>query len=42
MGILIAIYILVWPIVAAAVLYVICSAFWREWRDAKEHADDLV
>lgn len=42
MGLMLTIYILVWPAIAAAVLYVICSTFLREWRQARRNADDLV
>ena len=42
MGTILALYILVWPVITAAVLYVICSAFLKEWRDARREAGDLV
>lgn len=42
MELMLTIYILIWPVIAAAVLYVICSAFLREWREARRDAGDLV
>lgn len=42
MGLMLTLYILIWPVIAAAVLYVICSAFFKEWRQARRDADDLV
>ena len=35
-------YVLVWPLVVAGVLYVICSSFFKEWRQARREGRDIV
>ena len=35
-------YILVWPIVVAGVLFVICRAFIREWAAARRDGQPLI
>jgi hypothetical protein len=35
-------YVLVWPLIVAAVLLVISRAFLREWREARRSGEDLV
>ncbi|MGH3350578.1 MAG: putative transporter small subunit [Nocardioides sp.] len=35
-------YVLVWPLVTGIVLYVISSAFIKEWRQAKRDGRDII
>lgn len=35
-------YILVWPVLAAAVLLVLCGAVWRDMRRAARRGERLV
>lgn len=35
-------YVLVWPVLVTAVLFVIGRAFFREWRLARRKGRDLV
>ncbi|WP_233912166.1 putative transporter small subunit [Arthrobacter polaris] len=35
-------YILIWPVIVAAVLYVLGRAFWQEFRDAKREGRPLI
>ncbi|MEN3122433.1 putative transporter small subunit [Janibacter terrae] len=35
-------YILVWPVVVAVVLTVICVAFYRAWRAARDEGRDII
>lgn len=42
MGILLTIYILIWPVISAAVLALICRAFLAELREARGRGKDLV
>lgn len=35
-------YVLVWPVIVAAVLIVIGTAFFREWRESRRNGEDLV
>ncbi|MFC3337627.1 putative transporter small subunit [Paracandidimonas soli] len=35
-------YILVWPLVSAVLLAVLCIALWRDAREAKRLGQDLV
>ncbi|WP_326700868.1 putative transporter small subunit [Streptomyces sp. NBC_01754] len=37
-----SVYILVWPAVVAAVLFVISRAFFREWAEARREGRDLI
>lgn len=37
-----SIYILMWPVISAVVLYVIVSAFLKEWRQAKRDGNTLI
>ena len=39
---LLTLYVLFWPLVAAAVLLVLCLGLYRDIKDAKENNDDLV
>lgn len=36
------VYVLMWPVIVAVVLAVICVGFVREMRDAKKEGRDLV
>lgn len=42
MELILTLYILVWPVISAAVLFVICRAFLRDLREARKEARDLV
>lgn len=42
MDIILALYILVWPLISAGVLYVICRAFLLDFRAARQESRDLV
>lgn len=35
-------YVLVWPVIVAAVLFVIARAFFREWRDARRAGRPMI
>lgn len=35
-------YMLIWPVLVAAILYVLVSAFLREWREARMEGRSLV
>ena len=41
-SILLTAYVLVWPLVAGIVLFVISFAFIREWREAKREGRDII
>lgn len=36
------VYILIWPAIVAVILAVICFAFYKEWRAAKEEGEDII
>lgn len=35
-------YVLMWPVLVAIVLFVICRAFLSEWRDAHRRGEDII
>lgn len=35
-------YTLIFPIIVAAVLFVLVRAFWREWRHAKRQGRNII
>ena len=35
-------YVLVWPAIVAIILGVICVAFYKEYRSAKEKGQDII
>jgi hypothetical protein len=37
-----SVYVLIWPVVVAAVLFVIGRAFVTEWRDARREGRDII
>ncbi|WP_217697552.1 putative transporter small subunit [Nocardia donostiensis] len=39
---LLTLYVLIWPLVVAGVLFVIIRAFVREWRKAKAEGRDII
>lgn len=41
-SILLTAYVLVWPLVTGIVLFVITSAFIKEWREAKREGRDII
>lgn len=36
------VYALIWPVIVAVVLGVICVAFYKEWRAAKDEGRDII
>lgn len=36
------VYILIWPVIVAVVLVIICVAFYKEWRSAKDEGRDII
>lgn len=36
------VYILIWPVIVAVILAVICVAFFKELRSAKEEGEDII
>lgn len=40
--ILLAIYVLIWPIIVAGVLIVLCAAFFKDWRQARKDGRMIV
>lgn len=36
------IYTLVWPLIVAGVLFVLVSAFWKEWRKSRSKGRSLI
>ena len=40
--VLLAIYVLVWPLIVAGVLFVLCMAFYRDWRKARKEGRMIV
>ncbi|WP_168211677.1 putative transporter small subunit [Ruania zhangjianzhongii] len=40
--VLLTAYVLIWPVLVAGVLFVICKAFFSEWRTARKEGRDLV
>jgi hypothetical protein len=40
--ILLAIYVLIWPLIVAGVLIVLVAAFYRDWRRARKQGRMIV
>jgi hypothetical protein len=40
--ILLAMYVLIWPLIVAGVLVVLCAAFYRDWRQARREGRMIV
>ncbi|SEF04889.1 putative transporter small subunit [Pseudomonas deceptionensis] len=36
------VYVLIWPVIAAAVMLTLCVSLWRDVRKAKRDGTDLV
>ncbi|MDT0378292.1 MULTISPECIES: putative transporter small subunit [unclassified Streptomyces] len=36
------VYILIWPVIVAGVLFVISRAFYREWAEARRNGRPLI
>ena len=36
------VYILIWPAIVAVILTVICMAFYKEYRSAKQKGRDII
>ncbi|WP_217996708.1 putative transporter small subunit [Nocardioides jensenii] len=41
-SILLTVYVLVWPLLAGIVLFVITAGFVKEWREARREGRDLI
>ncbi|MDN3713467.1 putative transporter small subunit [Paracoccus cavernae] len=39
---LLTIYVLIWPAIVAIVLWVLVSAFFKEWREARRDGRPLI
>ncbi|GAB3615770.1 hypothetical protein GCM10027416_03270 [Okibacterium endophyticum] len=39
---LLTLYVLIWPVVVAATLFVICRAFVRDWREARREGRRII
>ena len=39
---LLTLYVLMWPLIVAAVLFVISRAFFAEWREARREGRPLI
>ena len=39
--ILLTVYVLIWPIIVAGVLWIICSAFLKDWIQARKEGPEL-
>lgn len=35
-------YVLMWPVIVTAVLFVLCRAFFNEWRSARREGRDII
>jgi len=35
-------YVLVWPVIVAVILAIICVAFYKEWRSAKDEGRKII
>ncbi|MFE9926076.1 putative transporter small subunit [Streptomyces sp. NPDC005774] len=42
MTVALSIYVLMWPVVVAVVLFVISRGFFREWLDARRNGEDMI
>ncbi|WP_030421748.1 putative transporter small subunit [Streptomyces sp. SCSIO 75703] len=40
--VLLSVYILMWPVLVAVVLFVISRGFFREWAEARRNGQDLI
>ena len=36
------IYVLIWPVLVAGVLAVLCRGFFKEWLQARRNGEDLI
>lgn len=39
---LLTVYILVWPVISAAILVLLIVALWRDFRDAKKSGETML
>ncbi|WBU59643.1 putative transporter small subunit [Paracoccus albus] len=39
---ILTIYTLIWPLIVAGVLFVLVSAFWKEWRKGRSKGRSLI
>ncbi|MGY3199571.1 putative transporter small subunit [Streptomyces sp. TE5632] len=37
-----SVYVLMWPVVVAVILFVISRGFFREWADARRNGRDMI
>ena len=40
--IFLAIYVLIWPLIVAGVLVVLCRGYYRDWRQARKEGQTLI
>ena len=40
--ILLTVYVLIWPIIVAGVLWIICSAFLKDWIQARKEGRTII
>lgn len=36
------VYVLMWPVIVAGVIAVIATAYFREWKEAREAGEDII
>ncbi|WP_406728684.1 putative transporter small subunit [Streptomyces sp. GD-15H] len=37
-----SVYVLMWPVIVAVILFVISRGFFREWADARRNGRDMI
>lgn len=42
MSVALSVYVLMWPVIVAVVLFVISRGFLREWLDARRDGQDMI
>ncbi|MEF9902444.1 putative transporter small subunit [Streptomyces sp. P9-A2] len=42
MTVALSVYVLMWPVVVAVVLFVISRGFFREWLEARRNGQDMI
>lgn len=40
--ILLTVYVLMWPIIVAGVLWIICRAFFKDWSEARRAGRSII
>nr|WP_227993532.1 putative transporter small subunit [Pseudactinotalea sp. HY160] len=39
---MLTVYILMWPVIVAGVLFVLCRGFMKEWLEARREGRDII